>query len=260
LNWSVGSIGLASVALREIRADLHIHTCLSPCAELDMSPLGVVRIAAQKGLDLIGVCDHNSAENVLAVKKAGRAQGLMVLGGMEVSSEEEAHVLVYFDRDDDLLRFQDVIYGHLSGKNDEKRFGSQVIADDEDGVTGFCDRLLIAATTLPVERIVESARASAGESLVIAAHVDRDVFSLIGQLGFIPPHLGLDAVEVSRNITINEAKKRFSDCTKYPVITGSDAHHPDDIGSRTVRLTVEDGTIAEIRKALAGRDGRKAVC
>lgn len=225
-----------------------------------MSPRGVVQAAAQKGLDLVGICDHNSAENVLAAKKAGRKQGVAVLGGMEVASSEEAHLLVFFDRDDDLLRFQDVVYQHLSGVNDEKAFGQQVIADEDDGVTGFCPRLLIAATSLSVEKIVEIARAGRGESLVIAAHVDRDVFSIIGQLGFIPRHLGLDAVEVSRHMSIAQAQARFPDCLRYPVITGSDAHHPDDIGSRSACFTVEEGTVAEIRKALAGRDGRKAEC
>jgi PHP family Zn ribbon phosphoesterase len=225
-----------------------------------MSPLGVVREAVRKGLDLVGICDHNSAENVLAAKKAGRAHGLQVLGGMEVASSEEAHILVFFDRDDDLLRFQDRVYGSLEGENDEQAFGQQVVADEEDGVTGFCSKLLIGATSLPVEKVVEAARASGGDSLVIAAHVDRDVFSIIGQLGFIPPRLDLDAVEVSQHMSIEEAKKRFPDCEKYPVITGSDAHSPEDIGSRAVSFFVEDGTVAEIRKALAGKDGRKAVC
>ena len=225
-----------------------------------MSPREVVNAALKKGLDLIGVCDHNSAENVLAVKKAGDRNGLMVLGGMEVSSSEEAHILVFFDDDDDLLGFQKHIYRHLEGRNDEHAFGLQVIADDEDGVTGFCDRLLIAATSLPAEAIVAAARAAKGESLVIAAHVDREAFSMIGQLGFIPPSLSLDAVEISPHIAVADARKRFPECTKYPVITGSDAHHPEDVGKRYTCFTAADGTIAEIRMALAGRDGRKTEC
>ncbi len=248
------------MALRRIKADLHVHTCLSPCADLDMSPLGVVREALRKGLDLIGVCDHNSAENVLAVKKAGRQNGLLVIGGMEVSSSEEAHLLVFFEFDEDLLRFQDVIYRHLAGANDEHAFGQQVIADEEDGVTGFCERLLIGATSLPVERIIHDARAVRGESLVIAAHVDREAYSIIGQLGFIPPRLELDAVEVSRHTAVAALLARFPDCKNYPIITGSDAHFTGDIGTRYTCLTVADGSIAEIKKALAGRDGRKAVC
>jgi PHP family Zn ribbon phosphoesterase len=248
------------VALRRIKADLHVHTCLSPCAGLDMSPREVVNAALRKGLDLIGVCDHNSAENVLAVKKAGARNGLMVLGGMEVASAEEAHLLAFFDDDDDLLGFQDFIYRHLAGRNDEHSFGLQVIADDEDGVTGFCERLLIGATSLPAEKIVEAARTAKGESLVIAAHVDREAFSIIGQLGFIPPRIALDGVEVSRHTTVARAKERFPDCVNYPVVTGSDAHSPADVGDRYTCFTIEDGSIAEIKKALAGRDGRKAVC
>jgi 3',5'-nucleoside bisphosphate phosphatase len=248
------------VACRTIKADLHVHTCLSPCADLDMSPLGIVREARQKGLDMIGICDHNSAENVRAVKKAGKAQGLMVLGGMEVTSSEEAHVLVFFDRESDLLRFQDVIYAHLPGSNDEKAFGQQVIADEEDGVTGFCERLLIGATSLPLREIVKTVRALEGESLVIGAHVDREAFSIIGQFGFIPLHLALDAVEVSPNISVSDARDRFPDCGKYPIVTGSDAHVPADIGKRFTCFTMEGGSVAEIKKALAGKDGRKAVC
>jgi len=225
-----------------------------------MSPLGVVQESLRKGLDLIGVCDHNSAENALAVKRAGKKQGLTVLGGIEVASAEEAHILVFFERDEDLLRFQDIVYRHLSGTNDEKAFGQQVIADDEDGVTGFCEKLLIGATSLPVERIVREARAASGESLVIAAHVDREAFSLIGQLGFIPPALELDGVEISEHVAVGEAKRRFPDCTRFPVITGSDAHGPGDIGKRPTCFIVEEVTIGEIKKALAGRDGRKAVC
>lgn len=248
------------MALRRIKADLHVHTCLSPCAGLDMSPLGVVHEARERGLDLIGICDHNSAENVLAAKRAGRRLGLMVLGGMEVTSAEEAHLLVFFEQDDDVLWFQDFIYRHLSGTNDEHAFGQQVIADEEDGVNGFCDRLLIGATSLTASEIVKAARSREGESLVIAAHVDREAFSIIGQLGFIPPDLGLDAVEISKYMTADQALERFPDCKHYPVVIGSDAHHAGDIGERFTRFTVEDGSVAELKKALLGRDGRKAVC
>lgn len=245
------------MALRRFKADLHVHTCLSPCSCLDMSPREVVSAALQNGMDLIGVCDHNSAENVLAVKKAAERNGLAVLGGMEVTSSEEAHFLVFFDDDDDLLHFQEHVYRHLDGTNDAQAFGQQVIADDEDGVTGFCTRLLIGATSLSAEAIVAAARSAKKGSLVIAAHVDRESYSIIGQLGFIPPSLDLDAVEISANTTVEEAKKKFPDIEQYAVITGSDSHSPNDIGKRHTWFTIESGTVAEIQKALAGRDGRK---
>ncbi len=224
-----------------------------------MSPREVVNAAVRNGIGMIGICDHNSAENVLAVKKAGERNGLMVLGGMEVASSEEAHILVFFEDDDDLLAFQDHVYRHLTGSNDEHSFGLQVIADDEDGVSGFCDKLLIAATSLSAEAIVAKARAAKGESLVIAAHVDRESFSIIGQLGFIPPGLALDAVEVS-GLTGAEVKDKFPDCGSYPAVASSDAHRPEDIGKRFTWLTIGDGTFAEIKKALAGTDNRRAEC
>lgn len=248
------------MALRRIKADLHVHTCLSPCSGLDMSPREVAAAAVRNGMDLIGICDHNSAENVLAVRKAGERNGLKVIGGMEVASAEEAHILVFFEDDDDLLGFQDYVYRHLPGKNDEHSFGMQVIADHEDGVTGFCERLLISSTSLPAEAIVEKARNAKGESLVIAAHVDRESFSMIGQLGFIPPGLAFDGVEVSERVTVAEARSRFPDCKRFPVITCSDAHAPGDIGRRFTWFTVEDGTLTEIKKALAGEDNRNAEC
>lgn len=248
------------MALRRIKADLHVHTCLSPCTGLDMSPLGIVQEALQKGLDLIGICDHNSAENVLAVKKAAGKNGLSVLGGMEVSSSEEAHILVFFDDDEDLLRYQDLVYRHLSGTNDERAFGQQVIADDEDGVNGFCERLLIGATSLTAEQLVTEARAGKGESLVIAAHVDRESFSIISRLGFIPRGLDLDAVEITGYMAEAAAKERFPDCRRYPLVTGSDAHRIEDIGKRFMFFTAENGSAAEIRKALNHSDGRKAGC
>ena len=247
-----------SVALRRIKADLHVHSCLSPCADLDMSPREIMKTARRRGVDLIGLCDHNSAENIPAAKKAGEQAGVMVLGGMEVASSEEAHFLAFFDDDDELREFQEYVYQHLAGKNDPQAFGLQVVTDEEDGVTGFCDRLLIGATTLPAEQIVAKVRAARHESLVIAAHVDRESFSIIGQLGFIPPSLALDAVEISSRITAADAKARFFDCRNYPIITGSDAHSPDDIGRSVMWFTVEDGTAGEIKKALAGRDSRKA--
>jgi len=248
------------VVLRCVKADLHVHTYLSPCTGPDMSPLGVVREARRRGIDLIGICDHNSAENVPALKKAGKQHGVMVLGGIEVTSSEEAHILVFFDDAGDLLRFQDLIYEHLSGTNDESTFGRQVIADDEDRVQGFCDRFLINATSLTAERIAGAAQEAKRECLVIAAHVDREVYGIIGQLGFIPPRLKLDAVEVSGHITLAAARERFPDCKKYPLIIGSDAHHLEEIGKRCMRFFMKDGSIAEIKRALNGKDGRKADC
>ena len=98
--------------------DLHIHTCLSPCAQSDMMPTAIIKRAKEENLDEIGICDHNSAENVQAARKAGEREGVQVLGGMEICSSEEVHILTFFNDDDALFEMQNIVYENLSGEND----------------------------------------------------------------------------------------------------------------------------------------------
>ncbi|MHC4426110.1 MAG: PHP domain-containing protein, partial [Planctomycetota bacterium] len=181
--------------MRKVRADLHLHTCLSPCADAQMQATAIVKRAKKVGLDMIGICDHNSAENVAAVVKAGAREGLPVIAGIEITSSEEAHILGLFDTERDLMPLQDEVYENLSGENNEEACGPQTIVDEWDRVVGTNRRLLIGATALTVEQVVEAIHRRAG--LAIASHVDRERFSLIGQLGFVPEGLSLDALEVS---------------------------------------------------------------
>ncbi|MCK4819193.1 PHP domain-containing protein, partial [bacterium] len=181
--------------MRAFKSDLHIHSCLSPCADLDMSPKAIVERSLEQGLDIIAVCDHNSAENVAASIRASVKHGLRVLPGIEISSKEEVHILAIFETVEQALSMQDVVYKHLKGTNRPELFGDQVIANEFDEVDGFNDRLLIGATSMGVEKIVKETGRLGG--LSIASHVDRPSFSILGQLGFIPPDLELDAIEVS---------------------------------------------------------------
>ena len=117
--------------MKRFRADLHIHTCLSPCAELEMNPREIVEAARGKGIDIIAITDHNSAENVEAVRGAALGKGVTVLGGMEVTSSEEVHLLALFAEREQLLRMQDIVYENLpSGENDERLYGRQVIVNE----------------------------------------------------------------------------------------------------------------------------------
>ncbi len=232
--------------------DLHIHTCLSPCAESEMTPMAIVERAREQGLDVIGICDHNSAENVAAVRKAGARQGLYVLGGMEICSSEEVHILAFFDNDDALLEMQTVIYDHLFGVNDAKYFGDQPIVDENDQVLGTTERLLIGSTTLNVAEIVDQVHALGG--LAIASHVDREGFSMIGQLGFIPPDLPLDAIEISARCK----PEQFDDYRKYgfELVRSSDSHFLTDIGKVYSTLTIEEPKLSEISMAFGGLESR----
>lgn len=241
--------------LRLFKADLHIHTCLSPCTELNMSAHGILTAAEKKGIDILGICDHNSSENSLAIMKAAEKTQIHILPGMEVTSEEEVHVLALFDDIEDAQKLQEHIYRNLPGKNDEETFGMQVLVNDKEEVMGFSDKLLIGATTIPLDEVLRLIHDLNG--LAIASHIDREAFSIIGQLGFIPDNLGLDALEISPSITPEEAKKKYA--YNYPITSSSDAHHPDDIGKSYTTFLLQEGTVIEIKKALKNEDGRKLI-
>ncbi len=241
--------------LRPFKADLHIHTCLSPCTELDMSPKRILKAAKKKKIDIIGICDHNSSENSLAIMNAAKKMNINVFPGMEVTSQEEVHVLALFDEIENALKLQEHVYDKLPGENDEEAFGMQVIVNEKEEVLGFNNKLLIGATTIPLEKIIKIIHSLDG--IAIASHIDRESFSIIGQLGFIPDNLELDALEISPAITSEEAKKRYS--KDYPITCSSDAHYPDDIGKSFTSFLLKDGTVAEIKKALKNEDGRKLI-
>lgn len=241
--------------LRRYAADLHVHTCLSPCAEVGMSPAAVVTQAHARGIQILGICDHNSAENTAAALEVADRLGLHVLPGLEISSVEEVHLLALFEATGPAWEMQEIVYQHLEGENDEDIFGLQVIANADDEVLGFNPRLLIGATTLSVDEIVRHTHAMGG--LSIAAHVDRESFSLIGQLGFVPDDLALDALEISPNTTFEAAERRHR--PRLPLVQSSDAHCPGEIGRCVTRFLIERVSIEEIRKALIKQDGRRIV-
>lgn len=243
--------------LRVYRADLHIHTCLSPCGDWDMTPRAVVETSVRRKLDIIAITDHNSVENAEAAMERGRELGLTVLPGMEICSQEEAHVLALFDRLDQALSMQTFVYGNLVGDNQPELFGYQVVANAQDEVIDQNPRLLIGATTLDLNRLVDRIHAEGG--LAVAAHVDKAAYSIPSQLGFIPPELPLDAVEVSFRTPPESAHRFFMPNRVLPCITSSDAHFIDEIGRVSTRFLIAEPTVAELRLALAGRDGRMKI-
>ena len=242
----------------EFRADLHIHTCLSPCADLSMTPRAVVERAASLGINVIAVCDHNSAENAEVTASIARKKGITVFPGMEVTSVEEVHVLGLFGDIEGTAKLQAVVYDRLQpGENDEEKFGMQVVANEEDEVMEFNRRLLIGATSLPINSIVDLIHDFGG--LAVASHIDREGFGIIGQLGFITPDLEFDALEISSRITAAEAMKTFAGYSHIPWVTSSDAHSIEDIGKRTTGLIMCHSTFGEFRLALKGEESRGIV-
>jgi 3',5'-nucleoside bisphosphate phosphatase len=243
--------------LRRFSADLHIHTCLSPCSENTMSPKRIVEQAKRLGLDMIGICDHNSTENVAFAQKAGQREGLAVIGGMEVTSREEVHILALFNDDQGLSQMANYVDENLPGINDERAFGEQLVVNEDDEIIGFNQRLLIGATTLSLREIVD--RTHFLDGLAIASHIDRERFGIIGQLGFIPEDLELDGLEISPRIPLHKARLEFGKDNSLTMVTFSDAHMLEDIGKSYTCFLIEQASVEEIRKALSGKENRRVV-
>jgi PHP family Zn ribbon phosphoesterase len=243
--------------IRAFRCDLHVHTCLSPCADLDIFPSALVGRAVVEKIDVIAVCDHNASENVPYVIRAARGSGLTVLPGMEITSREEVHLLAIFDSLSPLQKLQEVIYRHLPGKNDEERFGCQAIVNDLDEVEGFNERLLIGATGLSLNELVRNIHLLGG--IAVAAHIDRESFGVMGQLGFVDPAIPFDALEISGICGSAGARKKYPELAHHPFIESSDSHRIGEIGQRCTEIYMEKPTISELRMAFAGREGRYIV-
>jgi hypothetical protein len=220
-----------------------------------MSPRKIIRRSREVRLDLIAICDHNSAENTDAVMREGLRHGVRVLPGLEICSREEVHLLALFGELGQALAMQALVYAHLPGENRAELFGHQIVATEADEVFAENPRLLIGATQLGLTDIVRATHDLRGLSL--AAHVDRPANGMIHQLGFIPDDLDLDGVEVSYRLSPAVAKTTLPAIGHRPCVTSSDAHDLSDIGRACTVLRMADPSLAEIGWALRGVRGRK---
>jgi predicted metal-dependent phosphoesterase TrpH len=220
-----------------------------------MTPRAIVDRALRQGLDAISICDHNSARNAGACIRAASGSKLLVIPGLEITTSEEVHILGLFDNPEDADSAQDEIYARLYGLNDENAIGVQAVVNEFDEVEDIDDRLLIGATTLSSERVIKLIHSLGG--LAVASHVDRSGFGIFSQLGFIPPGLELDALEVSPRTGFDEVRLKYRQAKGYPLITSSDAHYLDDIGAGYTEALLEKVSFEEIALALRGESNRR---
>jgi PHP family Zn ribbon phosphoesterase len=246
------------VELSPYKLDLHIHTVLSPCTEIaDMTPRAIVHTAIQRGLDVIAICDHNSARNTAATRRAAEGSGLTVIPGIEITTSEEAHIVGLFPSDVEAENAQEELYARLYGENDEEAIGYQVVVNESDEVEDLDKRLLIGATTLSAEKVANLIHAFGG--LAIAAHVDRSGFGIFSQLGFIPEDLKLDALEVSKRSDFEAVQQKYRQAQAYTLVTSSDAHYLQDIGKVYTEALLAEPTLTELGMALRRESGRQVV-
>lgn len=224
----------------KLAVDLHIHSCLSPCSDRDMTPNNIVNMARLKGLDAIAVSDHNSARNLVAAKAAAEAAGLLLVPAIEAESAEEVHVLCYFHTVEDALKMGEVLYEHLPDiENTPKFFGEQLMVDDRDNTVGTEPRLLVQSTHLSVDKIVETCRSLRG--IPVPAHINRGSNSILSSLGFIPEHMSFRSVEVCKDIAPPSIELE-----RYHVLCSSDAHELSQILEREHFISVSERSVEGI--------------
>jgi PHP family Zn ribbon phosphoesterase len=229
--------------------DLHLHTALSPCGDADMTPNNIVNMALLKGLDMIAITDHNSCANVEAVIDAGRNKGLMVIPGIEVQSKEEVHLICLFKKLEKALAFGGLIYDSLPNiPNNEELFGRQLIMDALDHITGQVEKLLLSSSSYSINEIFELVNKH--EGICIPAHVDRPGYSIISNLGFIPPDLKVDIVEFSKKASFEAVFNKMPFLKSYKHVISSDAHYLWDISEREHFVEMEYISASQLFEAL----------
>lgn len=248
-------VSAEGITLREIAADLHVHTVASGCAETEMLPPLIVERAVEVGLGLIAITDHNTACNAGAVMRAARGLPLTVWPGLEVQTREEVHLLCLFESLDQALDWQARIYAALPQlPNRPEVFGAQLIVDHRGDYVWTNERLLAASTSLSVEEVVRGVALLGG--LTIAAHVDRPAYSLLANLGFVPEGLALAAVEIAHPARWSAGAGRFAPLAGLALTASSDAHCLSDLRVR-MTLQVARPSLSELRLALRGSGGRR---
>ena len=234
--------------LRGRWADLHVHTVLSPCAEVEMIPPLIVQRALALRLDWIAITDHNSVDNVGAVLAAAEGTGLTVTPGMEVESREEVHLVCLFDAVEQAEAWGALVAAHLPARrNDERFFGAQFVVDANGDYVRTEEQLLVTSTDLTLEEVVQGVAGLGG--LAIPAHVDRPANSLLVNLGFIPPALSIAGLEISPRATSTGFRQAHPELEGYGLVCSGDAHRLGELIRRTVVVTRE-ATVAELARAL----------
>lgn len=230
--------------------DLHIHSCLSPCGDDDMTPANIAGMAAVKGLDVIALTDHNSCRNCPAAMYHGEKQGVTVIPGMELTTREEVHVICLFPALENALAFDSLVYEKLIPiPNREDIFGKQQIMDQEDRLIGTVEHLLINAISISFDDVFPLAASYGG--IAYPAHVDKSSNSLLSNLGFVPPDSSFACAEFHDFKNLHRIKKEHPYFEGCRVVCCSDAHYLWDIAEPEYRILAESRKAADILAALS---------
>jgi hypothetical protein len=221
-----------------------------------MSPANIVSLACQRGLDIIGITDHNTTKQCELVWKLAQKTSLTVIPGCEMTSREEVHCLGLFEDLDALRIFQDYLDQHLTIiPHNATLFGYQVLVDEDENILEELDNYLGASLDVSIEEIEQKVHELSG--IFIPAHIDRPRNSLFSQLGFFPPELKVDALQISKLADEMNVREKYKISSDITIVKFSDTHFPADLGKIYTNFEMANPSFSEIRKALHHEDGRK---
>jgi PHP family Zn ribbon phosphoesterase len=225
----------------EVLLDLHIHSVLSPCADIMMTPGNIIKKAIEKGIDIISITDHNSMKNVKSAREIAAGKKIKIMPGIEVQSKEDIHLLSYFENLKNLNSYYEKIYDGLSNiKNDEEKFGYQIIVDKNDQFIDKEEKLLMNSTSYSLNELVNLTNKFNG--IAVPSHADRS-FGLIKNLGFIPEELNIKYMELNFNKSITEYYEQYPYLKNFKLINNSDSHYLNQIDPKMkINLTKKPTT------------------
>lgn len=219
--------------------DFHIHSCLSPCADNDMTPNNIAGMAALAGLNIVALTDHNSSRNCPAFFAAAKKNGIIPVAGMELTTAEDIHVVCLFEKLSDALRFNDEIdTKRVHIKNRTDIFGDQLLMDENDNVIGTEPDLLSNATVIPIGDV--PALVERFHGFCFPAHIDREANGILATLGFFPSDSGFTCVELHDPEKEAEYRMRYPPLEDFRIVSGSDAHYLGDIRDKICYAELPD--------------------
>ena len=235
--------------------DLHIHSCLSPCGDDEMTPANIAGMAVVNGLNIVALTDHNSSKNCPAFFKQAKKLGIIPVAGMELTTAEDVHVVCLFRELEDAMEFDRFIEERRPKiKNKPEIFGNQHILDENDQIIGEEDDLLLNAAFLSIEEAFHEVLGRGG--VCYPAHIDRPSNGIIAMLGTFPEE---DPVFTAYELNDGDSDAEYRE--KYPVIqnlaraVSSDAHYLWDIRDkdRALELEAAPDDPDEVRRCLIDR-------
>lgn len=221
--------------------DLHIHSCLSPCGDNDMTPGNIVGMALLNGLNIVALTDHNSVKNCPAFFKLAKAHGIIPVAGVELTTSEDVHAVCLFRTLEAALSFGDFVESRRTRiRNDAEIFGRQLIVDENDEVCGEEEDLLINAVNISLDEAHQEVTARGG--VCYPAHIDRSANGIIAMLGDFPPEPAFTAFELGDISSLADSLAKFPILTERGLVhvASSDAHYLTDISENGFAIEIAD--------------------